>query len=64
MKVLIGLRKRASSSWPSLHALVILGFITTRQPLWVILCHVPEKGRRERGDERKGQGGGGGGARA
>ena len=21
--------------------------LTTRQPLWVILCHLPEKGRRE-----------------
>ena len=21
--------------------------LTTRQPLWVILCHLPEKGRKE-----------------
>ena len=32
----------------------------THQPLCVILCHLPEKGRREieesRGDERGGQG--------
>ena len=32
----------------------------TRQPLWVILCRLPEKGRREtedsRKDEREGQG--------
>ena len=29
----------------------------TRQPLWVILCHLPEKGRRDRrGDEREGHG--------
>ena len=21
--------------------------VTTRQPLWVILCHLPEKGRKE-----------------
>ena len=32
----------------------------TCQPLWVILCHYPEKGRRDRrdskGDERGGQG--------
>ena len=31
--------------------------LTTRQPLWVILCCLPEKGRKEsRGDEREGQG--------
>ena len=34
--------------------------LMTRQPLWVILCRLPEKGRREigdnRGDERVGQG--------
>ena len=34
--------------------------VTTRQPLWVILCRLPEKGRREigdsRGDEREEQG--------
>ena len=24
----------------------MLGF-TTRQPLWVILCHLPEKGRKQ-----------------
>ena len=31
---------------------------TTRQPLWVFLCRLPEKGRREigKGDEREGQG--------
>ena len=33
--------------------------LTTRQPLWVILCHLPEKGRKEiedsREDERDGQ---------
>ena len=32
----------------------------THQPVWVILCHLPEKGRRDRrdsrGDERKGKG--------
>ena len=31
----------------------------TRQPLWVILCRLPEKGRKEidsRRDEREGQG--------
>ena len=32
--------------------------LTTHQPLWVILCRLPEKGRREtgdsRGDEREG----------
>ena len=30
----------------------------TRQPMWVILCRLPEKGRRELGDnrdEREGQ---------
>ena len=26
--------------------LIVLG-LTTRQPLWVILCHLPEKGRKE-----------------
>ena len=34
--------------------------LTTRQPLRVILCRLPEKGRKEveesRGDEREGQG--------
>ena len=37
--------------------------LMTCQPLWVILCHLPEKGRREieeihcsRGDEREEQG--------
>ena len=34
--------------------------LTTHQPLWVILCHLPEKRRRDRrdsrGDEREGQG--------
>ena len=34
--------------------------LTTRQPLRVILCHLPEKGRKEigesRGDKREGQG--------
>ena len=39
--------------------LIELGFNDT-SPLWVILCHLPEKGRREigdnRGDERGGQG--------
>ena len=24
-----------------------VGGLTTRQPLWVIWCHLPEKGRRE-----------------
>ena len=24
--------------------------LTTRQPLWVILCHLPEKGRKEIGE--------------
>ena len=23
--------------------------LTTRQPSWVILCHLPEKGRKEKG---------------
>ena len=27
------------------YELIVLGF-TTRQPLWVILCRLPEKGRR------------------
>ena len=26
--------------------------LTTHQPLWVILCHLPEKGRREIDDSR------------
>ena len=31
--------------------------LTTRQPLWIMLCRLPEKGRRDsRGDEREGQG--------
>ena len=34
--------------------------LTVCQPLWVILCRIPEKGRRaiedSRGDEREGQG--------
>ena len=34
--------------------------LTTRQPLWVILCRLPERGRKEteesRRDEREGQG--------
>ena len=34
--------------------------LTTHQPLWVILCRLPEKRRRDRrdsrGDEREGQG--------
>ena len=34
--------------------------LMTRQPLWVILCRLPEKGKKERrysrGDEREGQG--------
>ena len=34
--------------------------LTTRQPLWVILCHLPQKGRIDRRDsrrdEREGQG--------
>ena len=38
--------------------LIELG-LTTRQHLWVILCRLPEKGRREigdsRGDKREGQ---------
>ena len=44
----------------------IVGFwlcwgLTTRQPLWVILCRLPEKGRKSdrrdsRIDEREGQG--------
>ena len=37
-------------------ALTVLG-LTTRQPLWVILCRLPEKGRKEKGkkegNERK-----------
>ena len=37
--------------------LIVLGFNTTRQPLWVILCRLPEKGKRDNGgDEREGQG--------
>ena len=39
--------------------LIVLGF-NDRQPLRVILCRLPEKGRKEieeiRGDEREGQG--------
>ena len=27
--------------------------LTTRQPLWVILCHLPEKGRKEIVEEMK-----------
>ena len=27
--------------------------LTIRQPLWVILCRLPEKGRREIGDSRR-----------
>ena len=36
-------------SWASLHfAFFLLCWgLTTRQPLWVILCHLPEKGRNE-----------------
>ena len=34
--------------------------LMTCQPLWVLLCHLPEKGRKgrrySRGDEREGQG--------
>ena len=34
--------------------------LTTRQPFWVILCRLPENGRRDRrnsrGDKREGQG--------
>ena len=30
---------------PYMGMVVVLG-LTTRQPLWVILCHLPEKGRR------------------
>ena len=37
--------------------LIVLG-LTTRQPLWVILCRLPEKGGKKigdsRGDERTG----------
>ena len=38
--------------------LIVFG-LTTRRPLWAILCRLPEVGRREidsRGDEREGQG--------
>ena len=35
--------------------LIVWG-LTTHQPLWVILCHLPEKGRDSRGDERERQG--------
>ena len=27
--------------------LIVLGVLTTRQPLWVILCHLPGRGRKE-----------------
>ena len=28
--------------------LILYGGLTTRQPLWVILCRLPEEGRKER----------------
>ena len=33
-----------------------VGGLTTRQPLWVILCRLPEEGRKEIEDEKEGQG--------
>ena len=50
--------------YPSLDSLEVFFWLcwglTTRQPLRVILCRLPEKGRKEigesRGDEREGQG--------
>ena len=42
------------------YQLLLCWGLTTRQPLRVILCRLPEKGRKEveesRGDEREGQG--------
>ena len=32
--------------------MIVLG-LTTHQPLWVILCHLPEKGRKEIVEEMK-----------
>ena len=46
---------------PGKEIFIVLGLLT-RQPLWVTLCHLPQKERREierrnsRGDEREGQG--------
>ena len=48
------------STWRNMDIDWLLG-VTTRQPLWVILCRLPEKGRREIGEiaeemKREGQG--------
>ena len=38
-----------------IHTIIVLlcWGLTTRQPLWVILCHLPEKGRKEIEEEMK-----------
>ena len=56
----MGVHHGLKNAWETAFMIDCVGLLTTSQPLWIILCRLPEKGRKEiirdsREDEREEQ---------